>query len=148
MTTLQQVIRAGVVCAIVCLSIVTVGRASENATVAKGRPVEWDRKVAVAKIGAAIAKTADPQLKIALEKMLVFAEGDDTTLDLGSLKLTTLPPEIGQLTKLTELNLSENQLTTLPPEIGKLTNLTELRLGFNEFTTLPSEIYKLAKLTL
>ena len=45
---------------------------------------------------------------------------------LSGNQLTTLPPEIGQLTALTRLNLFDNQLTTLPPEIGQLTALTEL----------------------
>ena len=38
--------------------------------------------------------------------------------------LTTLPPEIGQLTALTTLT-STQPLTTLPPEIGQLTALTD-----------------------
>ena len=33
-----------------------------------------------------------------------------------------MPLEIGQLTHLTRLDLSGNQLTSLPPEIGQLTN--------------------------
>ncbi|HHT9126663.1 MAG TPA: leucine-rich repeat domain-containing protein, partial [Candidatus Brocadiia bacterium] len=49
-----------------------------------------------------------------------------TTLDLFYKKLTTLPPEIGQLTNLTGLYLYKSELTTLPPEIGQLTNLTGL----------------------
>src|ERR1700761_1876664 len=39
-------------------------------------------------------------------------------LDLNSLRLTKLPPEIGQLTALTHLNAYNNRLTSLPPEIG------------------------------
>jgi Leucine-rich repeat (LRR) protein len=45
--------------------------------------------------------------------------------------LTALPPEIGQLTALTELHLSGNQLTALPPEIGQHKALTVLRLAGN-----------------
>jgi len=61
--------------------------------------------------------------------------------------LTSLPPEIGKLSNLTELNLYKNNLTSLPPEIEKLTNLTYLNLTDNRFTSLPPEIGKLSNLT-
>lgn len=61
-------------------------------------------------------------------------------------ELTNLPPEIGKLTNLTELIVSYN-LSELPPEIGKLTNLTLLDLSKNQLTTLPPEIKNLTKLT-
>ncbi|MCH2245973.1 MAG: leucine-rich repeat domain-containing protein, partial [Crocosphaera sp.] len=48
------------------------------------------------------------------------------SLDLSFKGLTSIPPEIGQLTNLTSLNLWNNQLTNIPPEIGQLTNLTSL----------------------
>jgi internalin A len=50
-------------------------------------------------------------------------------LDLGVNLLTTLPPEIGQLTTLQRLSLSVNRLTALPPEIGQLTTLQRLSLS-------------------
>ncbi len=68
-------------------------------------------------------------------------------LDLSSLGLTTLPPEIGQLKALTLLNLHDNQLTMLSPEIGQLNALTELYLHNNQLTTLPPEIGQLKALT-
>jgi len=71
-----------------------------------------------------------------------------TELDLSNKGLTTLPPEIGQLTSLTKLNLSRNQLTSIPLELFQLTSLTELDLGENRFTTLPPEICQLTELTL
>ncbi|MCB9422855.1 MAG: leucine-rich repeat domain-containing protein [Ardenticatenaceae bacterium] len=61
-------------------------------------------------------------------------------------KLTTLPPEIGQLTSLTKFELNNNHLTSLPPEIGQLTNLGLLYLIGNELTTLPPEIRRLVSL--
>ncbi len=70
-----------------------------------------------------------------------------TTLDLNNTQIATLPPELGQLLALRELRLSGNQLTTLPPEIGRLTALTELHLEHNQLTTLPPELGRLTALT-
>jgi internalin A len=70
-----------------------------------------------------------------------------TTLNLAGNKLTLFPPEISQLTALTWLNLESNELTTLPPEIGQLTALTTLLLHNNELTTLPPQIGQLTALT-
>ncbi|MCP4374368.1 MAG: GTPase [Deltaproteobacteria bacterium] len=70
-----------------------------------------------------------------------------TELKLQKNKLRTLPPEIGMLTNLTSLYLWDNQISELPPEIGKLTKLTELRLSYNELRELPLEMRLLTKLT-
>ena len=67
-------------------------------------------------------------------------------LDLSSLKLSALPPEIGQLENLQQLNLAGNQLTALPPEIGQVQNLHRLDLGRNQLTALPPEIGQLQNL--
>jgi internalin A len=69
-----------------------------------------------------------------------------TRLDLSDKGLTTLPPEIGQLTNLTILDLSHNQLTRLPPEIGQLTKLTLLDLDRNQLTALQPKIGQLTNL--
>jgi len=61
-------------------------------------------------------------------------------------ELTTLPPEIGNLKKLERLWLNDNLLTTLPKEIGNLKNLEVLILEYNELTTLPPEIGNLKNL--
>jgi hypothetical protein len=57
-------------------------------------------------------------------------------LSLGSNQLTgSIPPEIGNLTNLTELYLFNNQLTgSIPSEIGNLTNLTKLMLSDNQLS--------------
>ena len=68
-------------------------------------------------------------------------------LDLGTNRLTSLPPEIGNLNKLTYLGLYINQFTSLPPEIGSLTELTSLSSSYNYLTSLPPEIGNLNKLT-
>ncbi|WP_395746585.1 COR domain-containing protein [Prosthecobacter sp.] len=68
-------------------------------------------------------------------------------LNLSGLSLTALPPEIGQLTALTELDLSGTQLSALPHEIGELTALTTLDLSHTQFSALPHEIGQLTALT-
>ncbi len=70
-----------------------------------------------------------------------------TQLSFSENQLTTLPPEIGQLTNLTRLYLNANQLTAILPEISHLTNLTELSIGFNQLTVLLPEIGQLTSLT-
>lgn len=70
-----------------------------------------------------------------------------TKLDLTGFRLTTLPPEIGQLTALKELLLLDNQLTALPPEVASLTSLAKLSLAHNKLETLPTEICQLTALT-
>ncbi len=83
----------------------------------------------------------------ALQKIEKVARDGATELDLSHNQLTTLPPEIAELTSLTTLNLWDNQLTTLPPEIAELTSLTTLHLSRNQLTTLPPEIAELTSLT-
>ncbi|MCI5158544.1 MAG: GTP-binding protein, partial [Candidatus Electrothrix sp. AUS1_2] len=70
----------------------------------------------------------------------------ETKLVLRGKGLRGLPPEICQLTKLTELDLRNNQFRTLPPEICKLTELTRLDLGYNNLSRLPQEICNLTNL--
>ena len=82
---------------------------------------------------------------LALRKMQKCAEFGDEELDLVDIQLTTLPPEIGKLTKLTWLHLDGNQLTTLPPEIGKLTKLVVLYLDRNPITDTDLEHLKSMK---
>ncbi|HXF84660.1 MAG TPA: COR domain-containing protein [Anaerolineales bacterium] len=86
-------------------------------------------------------------LETALSRIRRAAESGATELDLFGLGLTSLPPEIGNLTRLTKLDLWVNQLTSLPPEIGNLTSLTELNLVSNQLTSLPPEIGNLTNLT-
>ena len=73
--------------------------------------------------------------------------GKWTFLILSMRRLTSLPPEIGQLSSVTQLYLSDNQLTVLPPEIGQLSSLTWLALDNNQLTALPPELNKLSRLT-
>jgi Leucine-rich repeat (LRR) protein len=73
----------------------------------------------------------------ALAKIEAYRKSGEKSLSLGAMNLTQLPPEIGQLTALTELLLFDNQLTSLPPEIGQLSALLELSLWDNQLKSLP-----------
>jgi internalin A len=61
-------------------------------------------------------------------------------------QLTSLPPEIGQLSALTELRLYANRLNSLPPGIGTLSALNLLDLSSNKLTALPPEIGQISAL--
>ncbi len=84
---------------------------------------------------------------VALRRIAECQTDRATTLDLRSLGLTQLPPELGQLIALTSLNLSNNRLTALPPELGRLTALTELYVWGNSLQQLPLEFCRLTALT-
>jgi internalin A len=83
----------------------------------------------------------------ALEKIEACRRNGGIEIDLHDLGLSSLPPEIGRLTALTQLDLSRNQLSSLPPEIGQLTALTELGLFSNQLSSLPPAIGQLTALT-
>jgi Leucine-rich repeat (LRR) protein len=68
------------------------------------------------------------------------------TLNLSNQGLSSLPPEIGQLSKLQTLDLNYNQLTSLPDAIGQLTSLRALYLNRNRLRSLPVAINKLRNL--
>jgi Leucine-rich repeat (LRR) protein len=57
-----------------------------------------------------------------------------------------IPPEIGKLTNLRKLSLPWNHLKSLPSEFGQLLKLRKLRLDENSFTDIPTEIFKLTNL--
>jgi internalin A len=69
-----------------------------------------------------------------------------TVLDVSNNQLTSLPPEIWTLKRLTELNISRNQLFSLPPGIGNLAGLTRLNAWQNQLTSLPPEVGTLKRL--
>ena len=83
----------------------------------------------------------------AFKKIDACRRNGGIALDLSELGLTRLPPEIGQLTALTQLRLYNNQLSSLPPELGQLTALTQLVLISNQLSSLPPEIGQLTALT-
>jgi len=59
---------------------------------------------------------------------------------------TSLPPEIEQLTNLTELFLHHNQLDAIPTRLCKLSNLRLLWLNNNRISGIPYEIVQLKSL--
>jgi Leucine-rich repeat (LRR) protein len=89
----------------------------------------------------------DTPYQTALDRIHQAADSGAEFLDLSMLRLTSLPPEIGQLTNLKILDLYSNRLTSLPPEIGQIIGMTELMLFGNQLTSLPPEICQLTNLT-
>jgi internalin A len=83
----------------------------------------------------------------ALKKIRHALHSRSSKIVFTKMGLTKLPPEIGQLTALTELSINSNELTTLPPEIGQLTALRTLYIKANNLTELPLEIGQLRSLT-
>ncbi|MBS4165277.1 Uncharacterized protein NEOC65_000330 [Neochlamydia sp. AcF65] len=69
-----------------------------------------------------------------------------THLNLEELGLTSLPPELWQLSQLQVLCLSNNLLTAIPAEIGQLSQLCQLKLDRNQLTALPAAIGQLSQL--
>jgi Leucine-rich repeat (LRR) protein len=71
---------------------------------------------------------------------------NNTGLNLEARSLTTVPPEVFELSHLTSLILRNNRLTTLPPDIERLAALTNLLLDDNLLENLPPQIGRLRKL--
>ena len=83
----------------------------------------------------------------ARETIRAALEDGSTELDLSNNQLTSVPPELAQLTRLTQLSLFNNQLTSVPPELAQLTRLTTLYLHNNQLTSVPPELAQLTRLT-
>ena len=80
---------------------------------------------------------------------ITCSDGHVERLALVANALTgTVPPELGNLTKLTNLSFHVNQLEgTIPPELGNLSNLTTLWLSFNQLHgSIPPELGNLSLL--
>ncbi|MCT2581872.1 leucine-rich repeat domain-containing protein [Actinophytocola gossypii] len=66
-----------------------------------------------------------------------------TSLDLGNLWLTQVPPELAELPDLAELHLNGNRLAEVPAWLGDLTGLSTLDLNDNRLSALPPELGRL-----
>jgi hypothetical protein len=62
-------------------------------------------------------------------------------------QLTSLPPEIGNLTRLQKLMLAGNALTSLPSEMAHCHNLELIRLSANRLSILPDWLLSLPRLS-
>jgi Leucine-rich repeat (LRR) protein len=62
------------------------------------------------------------------------------TLELRNNGLTSIAPEIGELTSLKTLLLSKNHLVSVPPDLGKLIHLERLDLNHNRLKSVPKEL--------
>lgn len=82
----------------------------------------------------------------ALELIEQAEQNNSTTLDLESLGLEQVPPEIARLTQLETLDLEDNRLTEFPIVVTQLVNLTRLDLDSNQITSIPPEITQLTQL--
>lgn len=69
-------------------------------------------------------------------------------LDLSNQKLTEVPAQISQLTKLNELSFKNNNLTEVPKEVLNITTIISLDLSSNQILSLPPEISQLINLQL
>lgn len=76
----------------------------------------------------------------------VFGQQGLEVLLLSQNQLSELPPEIGQLAKLSSLELGGNQLDSLPKEMENLKELELLYLNSNDFKVIPSVISQLTNL--
>jgi len=92
----------------------------------------------------------DANRQVAAERIMTFMTGTGNTLDLKSLRLTSLPDIFDNTQmkdRLHRLDLSSNQLTSLPESITTLTRLKILKVHYNELTSIPESIGRLTFLT-
>lgn len=78
---------------------------------------------------------------------VILSQKNATVVDVANNNITSLPAEIGKLTKVREFNVSFNKLTgSLPAEIRMMQDLRILRANNNLLTGIPAEIGSLKKL--
>ncbi|MDR0655620.1 MAG: leucine-rich repeat domain-containing protein, partial [Treponema sp.] len=88
----------------------------------------------------------DLSYKEAEQRIKNCRESGGKVLDLSGLGLYQIPPEIAELTNLTELYIGGNGIKTLPGFIGKLTSLVRLDISHNKLSMLPGEMVNLSAL--
>lgn len=89
----------------------------------------------------------DDQLAQEARKMFGSKEVQSlSALNLNSIGLTEIPPELGQLRNLENLELNNNRIRVLIPELALLQNLRYLDLSQNRIRVLRPELGQLKKL--
>ena len=83
---------------------------------------------------------------VARRRIAEAARTGAESLNLSCMKLRSLPPEIGMLTKLHILHLWHNRLASLPFQIGRCAQLQELYLSDNQLASLPESLQHLTHL--
>jgi internalin A len=81
-----------------------------------------------------------PNIQEAEARIKKAIDEKETSLDLSSLNLTSLPDTMRELVQLQELNLVNNQLTELPEWLIEFDKLHSLNFYNNELTILPEYI--------
>lgn len=69
-----------------------------------------------------------------------------TALDLSTNRLTELPQEFGNLSKLKSLDIDNNLLHQLPSSFSSLLSLTQLNYAYNKLPSLPTTLFSLVSL--
>ncbi len=92
-------------------------------------------------------KSMDENYQEALKRIQEAKQENKISLELVNMHLTEFPPEILELTHLTQLYMYGNEITSVPEAIENLKNLKELELASNKITKLPDAIGKLSKLS-
>jgi|GEM_PF-7000430 len=123
-----------------------------NTSQASDRPVSTSTKTSYVAINQGLTSLPSGALS-----------GSLITLDVSHNQISSLPSQIGQLTRLESLNVSYNKLsgalpgeirkmslksldasynslTGVPAEIGQLSNLKTINLSYNQLTGLPNEL--------
>ena len=77
---------------------------------------------------------------------LYFLQAARGKLDLGGIGMTVVPLEVFKQFDLKALWLHENSIQEIPPEIADLTALTQLRVNNNELRVLPAAVSELRQL--
>eukprot|EP00833_Pecoramyces_ruminatium_P010078 jgi/Orpsp1_1/1184110/evm.model.c7180000088048.1 len=83
-----------------------------------------------------------------ISSVIICENNHITKIHIENSDITNIPPEIGNLTYLTELWLDHNKIQgSFPKEVTNLVNLRDLSFGANQLTgIIPSEIKNLVNL--
>lgn len=82
----------------------------------------------------------------ARERIVKVYKESLTYLDLSSLKLCSLPKNLGKLTSLEVLDISDNLISDLPNSIGQCQSLRRINASYNVLADIPESTGTLKKL--